>query len=125
MKNLKIKKSQIRNRHNKNAIGFSFTDERRKELTGKIRVRTVVDMDDEHKMFLNRLNLFGTGDMLTKRLVSFYTKKVRIESKIDTGFYKEVYILTDSGKKRLKTLRRMRESKTPFWDYMSSPINIP
>lgn len=119
-------KKNIRGRHNKIAIGFTYTDERRKKSTGKSRISTYADMNNERKMFLNRMSLYGTGDLLSRReTLHPYMKKVRREHPTDTGYFKEVYIITEVGKKRLATVKKMRERNSPIWYYMSEPINLP
>lgn len=122
----KLSKSQIRNRPNKTALGFYFTDERRKKSTNKQRVTFHCDLNNEEKMFKNRLNLYGTGDLLSRTEGIYpFKKKIKVEHPTDKGYFKEVYIITDAGKKRLATVKRMRENGRPIWYYMSKPILLP
>lgn len=122
----KLSSSQIRNRPNKNALGFYFTDERRRKSTNKQRITFHSDLNSEEKMFKNRLNLYGTGDLLARREGLYpYMKKVKIAHPTDAGYYKEINIITDAGKKRLATLKKFKDNGTAFWYYMSEPILLP
>ena len=94
-------------RANKVATGYSKVNADRQ------RRRTPDNLSDD----IDRLSIFGTLDHLA-RMINPYIKQVQKESLIDKGYFKTVYILTDVGRKRLKTLRRLKAANLPFWEYM-------
>jgi hypothetical protein len=103
----------LKNRPNKQAKGFTKHYER-----NKAKGRTYIE-NPAHPAFnatLNTLIVRGTLDHLAK--TKFYLKKVRIEHPTDKGFFKDAYILNESGKKLLQSRKRLKSSGLPFWEYM-------
>ena len=108
--------SNVKNRPNKVAKGFTKFLERRESL-GRIRISNPKHPNYSPKEpTILRLAVKGTMDHLAA--TNYKIKKVRIEHPIDKGYFKEAYILTDIGKQRLKTMRRMKNAGEPLWEYM-------
>ena len=88
--NSKQKFSNIESRPNKVAKGFTKNAERMKRQGRKhITDNTLL-----------RLTVRGTTDELAG--CNFLFKKTMKEHPIDKGYFKEVFILTDAGKRKLK-----------------------
>ena len=76
-------------RPNKNAAGYLYTSVKCKHKT----------KDKKLKLFV-----YGTFDTLAK-IHNTSIKKIKKEHPTDKGYFKEVYILTDFGKDKLKRLK--------------------
>ena len=96
-------------RPNKIAAGCYKTDNRRKGNKSKLSNAALT------------LNVRGTLDHLAA--TNFKIKKVKIEHPIDKGYYKEAYILSEMGKKRLKTMKSLKRGSLPLWDYMYTKVS--
>ena len=57
--------------------------------------------DEKLKLFV-----FGTFDPLAKGH-NYKIKKIKKEHPIDKGYFKEVYVLTDTGRNKLKRLKSL------------------
>lgn len=51
-----------------------------------------------------KLSVLGSTDVLAV-LVNYMFKRVMVEHPTDKGYFKEVYVLSDKGKLRLKSMR--------------------
>lgn len=78
-------------RPNRTAAGYLYTSVRSKHKS----------KDEKLKLFV-----FGTFDTLAKGY-NCYIKKIKKEHPIDKGYFKEVYVLTDMGKNKLKRLKSL------------------
>ena len=78
-------------RPNRTAAGYLYTSVRSKHKS----------KDEKLKLFV-----FGTFDPLA-RGYNCYIKKIKKEHPIDKGYFKEVYVLTDMGKNKLKRLKSL------------------
>ena len=105
--------SNVSNRHNKQAKGFTKHYERRERMGRKLVLKK---SPTEAESTITKLIVRGTLDHLAR--TNFFFKKVMVEHPIDKGYFKEVYILTDSGKARLRTMKKLKASSLPFWEYM-------
>jgi len=76
-------------RPNRTAAGYLYTSVRCKHKA----------KDEKLKLFV-----FGTFDTLAKGH-NYNIKKIKKEHPIDNGYFKEVYILTDIGRNKLKRLK--------------------
>ena len=104
----------LNNRPNKQAKSFTKHYER-----NKAKGRRYID-NPAHPAYnstLNTLIVRGTLDHLAK--TKFYIKRIKIEHPTDKGYFKEVLVLTDTGKKRLQTMKRLKNAGLPLWEYMS------
>ena len=84
-------------------------DEERRKKINKERVSNPAHPkynDQKYKIFL-RLAVYGTCDVLAKG-INYNIKKITKEHPTDKGYFKEVYILSDAGKRKLN---RLREAK--------------
>lgn len=106
-------------RPNKNAAGCLYTDARRQKSTGLIRISNPrhPEHNPEQERIANTLNVRGTTDHL-RGLVPLYAKAIQVKHPTDFGYAKTVYVLTEKGKRRLKTVKGFRERKFPLWEYM-------
>ena len=98
--------SNIKNRPNKLAKGFTKHYERR-EAKGQIRISNPKHpkYNEEKERIINNLIVRGTTDKLNG--YSFiYRKLIKKEHPVDKGYFKEVYVLTDSGRAKLARLKR-------------------
>ena len=97
------------NRQNRTAIGFSLNEERRVKH-GKVRISNPKhpDYNEEKDRILLGLMVRGTTDVL-KGGYYMLCKKIKIEHPTDKGFFKEVYVLNEFGKNRLKKLKQNRK----------------
>jgi hypothetical protein len=107
--------SNVKNRPNKQAKGFTKHYERREKM-GRQRVT-----NPKHPLYkpkekiINTLIVKGTLDVL--KGYTFLKKKVILEHPIDKGYFKEVYVLSDMGKnylQRLKVEKKNLELKKSF-----------
>ena len=100
--------SNVNNRPNRVAKGFTKHYERR-EAQNKQRITNPNHpLYKEKEKLINRLIVRGTTDDLHGYSL-LYRKLIKIEHPIDRGFFKQVYILSDMGKGRLKRLKREKE----------------
>ena len=76
-------------RPNRTAAGYLYTSVRCKHKS----------KDEKLKLFV-----FGTFDTLAK-MYNTSIKKIKKEHPIDKGYFKEVYVLTDTGRNKLKRLK--------------------
>lgn len=104
-----VKFSNVPNRPNKVAKGFTKHYEGWESL-GRVRIS-----NDKHPDYNKRgtsreiLNLIVNGTTDTLRCLGIaLKKKVKIEHPLDKGYFKEVYILTEAGKRRLMILKAKR-----------------
>ena len=104
----------LKGRPNKQAKGFTKHYYQMKEK-GRRFIENPVHPNFNH--ILNTLIVRGTLDHLAKGK-TFYFKKIKIQHPTDMGFYKEAYVLTDSGKRRLQTMKRLKAKGLPLWEYM-------
>lgn len=106
--------SNVKHRPNKVAKGFTKHYEQRENKGRQVRLWLA---NSNKSSDLSSLIVRGTTDHLAggKWL---YIKKIKVEHPIDKGYFKEVYVLTDKGKARLKTLKRFKGNNFPFWEYM-------
>lgn len=112
-----MSQSNVKNRPNKTAKGFTKHLERR-EAMGRTRISNPKHPNYNPKEILvTKLIVKGTLDHLAGSK-TFYFKKAKIEHPTDKGYFKEGYILNDSGKSRLKTMRNLKRSGLPLWEYM-------
>lgn len=95
--------SNVANRPNRQAKGFTKHYERR-EAKGRM---TRANLE------VGALIVRGTTDHLV-RAKWLYFKKVQVEHPTDKGYFKTVFVLTDTGKKRLKTMKRLKETVYHF-----------
>ncbi len=98
--------SNVANRPNKLAKGLTKHYERRVKMNRGTHVADVV----------SKLMVRGTTDHLTNKWL--YFKKVLVEHPTDKGYFKSVITLTDTGRKRLQTMRQLKKSGLPLWEYM-------
>lgn len=89
------------NRPNKQAIGFTKHYEMRQNM-GKIMISNPnhPDYNNEKTRTILGLIVKGTNDVLSRK--SLWTKKIKIEHPIDKGYFKEVIVLSDIGKRVYK-----------------------
>ncbi len=99
------KKRIYKMRPNKNAAGFTYTDRRR----AKQRAMFFGGEKEERYNHLNKLHIYGTGDELTRNI--YNTSKVKREHPTEFGYFKEFYILNETGKRKLRELKRKRNLK--------------
>lgn len=92
--NSKQKFSNIEQRPNKTAKGFTKNAERMKS-----QGRNIKDTD------ILRLTVRGTTDELNGML--FYFKRVNKEHPTDKGYFKQVFVLSDTGKAKLRNKKRL------------------
>lgn len=78
-------------RPNRTAAGYLYTSVRSKHKS----------KDEKLKLFV-----FGTFDPLAK-MYNTSIKKIKKEHPIDKGYFKEVYVLTDTGRNKLKRLKSL------------------
>lgn len=78
----------------KNLVGFNKTLQRRLRAS-----RSSVELT---------LAVKGTFDNLVEGFFSKISKKTRKEHALDKGYFKEVFILSESGKKRLEKLKNKK-----------------
>lgn len=99
--------SNVKNRPNRQAKGFTKHYERREKM-GKQRIT-----NDKHPNYkpkeklITTLIVRGTSDVLKGYWL--FRKRVVIQHPTDMGFTKEVFVLNDMGKAKLKRLRRERK----------------
>ncbi len=94
------KLSNVDNRPNKIAKGCTKHFERN-QARGK----------DNNNINFNTLIVRGTLDGLAKRSgVLSIAKKIKVEHKTDKGYFKEVYVLSDFGKRLLKNLKYLNNT---------------
>lgn len=62
--------------------------------------------ETEHQADMNKLSVRGTLDKLAGGTMKYLIKKISKPHPTDIGYYKEVYILNDSGKLKYKYLKR-------------------
>lgn len=110
--------SNVKQRLNKQAKGFTKHYERN-EAKGRVTISNPKhpQYDAIKAPLINTLIVRGTLDHLSGNKM-FLIKKVKVEHPTDKGYFKEVYILTDSGKRLLKSRKRLKEMGLPFWEYM-------
>ena len=103
---MKTQAKNLPRRGNKTASGFTFTEERRKKTTGKVRVSNPQHpkYNEEKSRINGRLMVLGTCDSLA-RMINYNFKRVKKEHSVDFGYFKEVYILSDYGRSKLKSMR--------------------
>lgn len=98
--------SNVKNRPNKTAKGMTYTWERQcKTKANKTKANKILSFE------VNTLIVRGTLDILAKRTggVLSISKKISIEHPIDKGYFKQVYVLSDVGK------RLLREAKNKYF----------
>lgn len=99
--------TNVHNRPNKVAKGFTKHYERNEKLD-KRRITNPKHSDYNPKdSIINSLIVRGTTDSLSGGL-SFFVSRVKIEHPIDRGYFKEVYILSNFGKAKLRNLKEDR-----------------
>lgn len=100
------KTSNVENRPNKTAKGFTKHYERR-EAKGQIRITNPkhANYNEEKDRIINKLIVKGTTDEL-RGYSTFFRKLIRKEHLVDKGYFKEVYVLSDMGKLKLARLKR-------------------
>lgn len=99
-----------RNRPNKTAKGFTMHHIRREKL-GRTTITNPMHPKYNPKVELvNTLIVRGTLDLLTKRGggIMGIAKRVKKEHPIDKGYFKEVYIISDYGKRLLNNLKPLK-----------------
>jgi hypothetical protein len=101
--------SNIKNRPNKLAKGFTKHFERCEKI-GKVRITNPkhTKYNEEKIGVITNLIVRGTTDIL-RGYKSLFCKKIKVEHPIDKGYFKEVYVLTDFGKSKLRNLKRKKE----------------
>ena len=107
-----MKSSTIGHRQNKTAKGFTAHYERREKL-GRVRIsnpKHPLYKEEKEKIIL-ALIVRGTLDSFAKRggvgSILGLAKKVKKEHPIDKGYFKEVYVISDCGKRRLRELKNI------------------
>lgn len=98
--------SNVKDRPNRVAKGFTKQSERWK-IQGRVRISNDKHPDYNKRgnaMDVLKLTVRGTTDELLG-LGMFLKKKVKKEHPIDKGYFKEVYVLSDFGKNKLKRLK--------------------
>lgn len=101
--------SQVANRPNKIAKGFTKHLEARQAKGRQRKVdKPWIPLADQKQYIIGNLSIYGTCDTLAKRkgIVLRIAKVVKKEHPIDKGYFKEVYVLTEYGKKLLKNKLR-------------------
>lgn len=101
-------------RHNNNARGFAYTDERRKKMTGKSRPMGMGPLHNRTDS-LNRLNVYGTCDPSASGMHMFL-KTIKIPHPTDYGYFKEVKVFNDMGK-------RLYQRKKNEYKHKHSKVN--
>jgi hypothetical protein len=86
-------------RQTKNATGHSKT------MASQCKALWSSDKQSDR----NKLQLFGNFDSL-HRLLGI-SKKIKIEHPTDKGYFKEVHVLSDIGKTRLRIAKRNQKAK--------------
>ena len=91
--------SRVKYRPNKIAKGFTKHYERRNK---KINIK-------KERLLLS-LILYGTCDELANRAggVLHISKRIKKEHPIDKGYFRDVIVLSDYGKKLLKKIKQIR-----------------
>jgi hypothetical protein len=93
--------SNVKNRPNKVAKGFTKHYERNEKL-GKSRIDNPKHPDYKEKSsHINSLIVRGTTDVLAGGML-FLIKKIKKEHPIDKGYFKEVFVLSEFGKAKLR-----------------------
>lgn len=95
----------INKRPNKLAQGFT-KNEARRERQKKTRISN--PMHPLYNSDLGKLIVHGTTDELAKG-VNFNFKRVTKQHPTDFGYTKQVYVLSDFGKAKLKRMKREKE----------------
>lgn len=96
----------IGKRHNKLAQGMSENEERH-QTKGIKRISNPKHPDYNPKYEdLLSLMVHGTCDKLVGGTLRFMKKKVKIEHPQFMGYFKEVYILNDWGKAKVKRMKK-------------------
>ncbi len=99
---------RLPSRPNRKAKGALYTEKRRELTTGKNRISN--PKHPQYNEVKDRINLklmcHGTCDSLAK-MVNYSVKKIKREHPTDKGYFKECYILTDSGRAKLKRMKRV------------------
>lgn len=92
------------NRPNKIAAGITKNELRRKKF-GKPERNSLVGYAGytPHNADILRLSVKGTLDELTGN--TYYMKRVKVLHPTDYGYSKEVFVLNDSGRSKLKRMR--------------------
>jgi hypothetical protein len=103
---MKTQTKDFPSRGNKTATGFMVTEKRREKTTGRVRISNPKhpQYNEEKSRINGKLMVYGTCDSLA-RLFNYGVKKVKKEHSVDFGYFKEVYILSDSGRSKLKSMR--------------------
>jgi len=105
--------SNVKNRPNKLAKGFTKHYERCEKM-GRVRISNPKhpQHNEEKSRIINSLIVKGTTDELRGYL--FIAKKIKKEHPKDRGYFKEVYVLTDMGRAKLRNLKMKKkfESET-------------
>ena len=94
----------MNNRPNKQAVGFTKHYERREKQGRKTITNPKHPAYNPKEEMIVRLIVRGTLDELRGKM--FLVKKIKIEHPIDKGFFKEVFVLTDSGRALLRRKKR-------------------
>jgi hypothetical protein len=95
-------------RPNKVAQGFTDHEERRKAM-GRSRIQNPMHPQYNHE--LGKLTVWGTTDELAKG-VNYMVRKVVKSHPTDMGYFKQMYVLSDFGKTKLKRMRCDAVKKT-------------
>jgi RIO-like serine/threonine protein kinase len=65
---------------------------------------------------VGKLVVYGTFDILARK--RFITKKIIVPHPTDMGYFKEAYILTDSGRSRLRMMKIHKKNNFPSQEWM-------
>jgi len=98
------RKKRYNLRQNKLANGFSKMSADTKRISNPNHP----DYNDEQFHTLLMLTVYGTTDVLAKRRCGGFSglaKRTKIEHKTDKGYFKDVIVLSDYGKRLLKKHR--------------------
>jgi hypothetical protein len=98
---------KLPSRPNRKAKGALYTEKRRELTTNKKRISNPKhpDYNETKDRTALKLMCFGTCDTLAK-LINYSVKKIKKEHPTDKGYFKECYVLTDSGRTKLKRMKK-------------------
>lgn len=100
-KQQKIKLEMLR-RPNKTANGFTKHYERREKLGRKRPIITLYSKQEKADN-ITRLIVRGTLDLLAARIgILSISRRIKKEHPIDKGYFKEIYIISEYGKRLYK-----------------------